>query len=97
MWRAPGYFALHPIWSFIEERVAETYRYRENVAFEDPRASHLGFIIEDMPQGSPAVMSSRERVDLYGYLSMAVASLQQQEREIRELKVEIARLGRSKK
>jgi hypothetical protein len=47
----------------------------------DP-SGHLGFIIEDMPDGSPAVLGSRQRVDLYGYLSMAVAAIQQQQRQI---------------
>jgi hypothetical protein len=54
-----------------------TYKY--NVG--DP-SQHLGFIIEDMPNGSPAVLASRQRVDLYGYLSMAVAAIQQQQRQI---------------
>jgi hypothetical protein len=57
-------------------------------------APHLGFIIEDMPPGSPAVLPSRERVDLYGYVSMAVATLQRQEKEIDALKAEVTRLSR---
>ncbi len=64
-----------------------TYRYKEG---DDAR--HLGFIIEDMPPGSAAVLPSRERVDLYGYVSMAVAAIQAQEREIAALKREVARL-----
>jgi hypothetical protein len=46
-----------------------------------------------MPGGSPAVLASRDRVDLYGYVSMAVASLQEQQREIDVLKAETARLA----
>jgi hypothetical protein len=33
---------------------------------------------------------SRERVDLYGYLSMVVATMQVQEKEITELRKELA-------
>jgi hypothetical protein len=55
-------------------------------------ARHLGFIIEDMPEGSAAVLPSRDRVDLYGYTSMTVASLQHQQREIDALKAELAKL-----
>jgi len=57
-------------------------------------ARHLGFIIEDMPEGSAAVLPSRDRVDLYGYASMTVASLQHQQREIDELKAELEKLRR---
>ena len=67
-----------------------TYRYKPGVTGED--AQHLGFIIEDMPQGSPAVLASRDRVDLYGYVSMAVAALKVQERELDALKKRVERL-----
>jgi hypothetical protein len=66
-----------------------TYRYKGADA-----SSHLGFIIEDMPQGSPAVMASRERVDLYGYVSMTVATLQEQQKRIDRLERELARCKR---
>lgn len=69
-----------------------TYRYKTETA----PPSHLGFIIEDTPAGSPAVMPSRDRVDLYAYLSMAVATLQRQEREIESLKAEVARLSKER-
>jgi hypothetical protein len=73
-----------------------TYRYKspapEGMGGSDAR--HLGFIIEDMPEGSAAVLPSRDRVDLYGYTSMTVASLQHQQREIDELKTELAKLRR---
>ena len=62
-----------------------TYRYKTD------DAQHLGFIIEDMPEGSPAVLPARDRVDLYGYVSMAVAAIQAQQREIDALKREVAR------
>lgn len=64
-----------------------TYRYTQG---DDAR--HLGFIIEDMPEGSAAVLPSRDRVDLYGYMSMAVAAIKAQEREIAALKRDVARL-----
>jgi hypothetical protein len=52
---------------------------------------HLGFIIEDDPHSS-AVFVGRERVDLYGYASMAVATLQVQSRRIAELERQVAEL-----
>jgi hypothetical protein len=67
-----------------------TYRYRPGVTGEEN--VHLGFIIEDMPEDSPAVLPSRERVDVYGYLSMAVAALKVQERELADLRARVARL-----
>jgi hypothetical protein len=65
-----------------------TYNYKPDVA--DPAARHLGFIIEDTPPASPAVGWSRQRVDLYGYMSMVVATMQVQEKEIAELRRELA-------
>lgn len=50
---------------------------------------HLGFIIDDQPPSSAAVRPSGERVDLYGYTSMAVAAIQAQDRQIEELRREI--------
>ena len=66
-------------------RVA-SYRYTTG----DP-SRHLGFIIEDMPVGSPAVLASRDRVDLYGYVSMTVLALQEQQKQIERLEAELAR------
>jgi hypothetical protein len=63
-----------------------TYRYKND------KTTHLGFIIEDLPPHSPAVLPSRDRVDLYGYMTMAVAALQRQEKELAELRAEVARL-----
>ena len=63
------------------------YRYRDA-----PDRQRLGFIIDDVPNGS-AVDGPRDQIDLYSYLSMAVAALQQemargdtQEREIAALR-----------
>jgi hypothetical protein len=66
-----------------------TYRYKGVDATQ-----HLGFIIEDVEPRSPAVLPSRDRVDLYGYVSMAVAALQRQEKDIAALKADVARLAR---
>jgi hypothetical protein len=65
-----------------------TYRYKRDIA--DPNPKHLGFIIEDQPAQSPAVDWSHDRTDMYGYLSMVVATMQVQEKEIRELRQELA-------
>jgi hypothetical protein len=64
-----------------------TYNYKEQ--YEDPNPKHLGFIIEDNPPQSPAVDWSHDRVDIYGYLSMVVATMQVQEKEITELRREL--------
>ncbi len=63
-----------------------TYQYKTSPA--DPR---LGFIIEDQP-GRYAVLPSGERVDLYGYTSMAVATIQLQAQKIAELEARLERL-----
>lgn len=49
---------------------------------------------EDMPPGSPAVIASRERVDLYGYMSMTVAALQRQNERIDALEAQVDRLSK---
>jgi hypothetical protein len=68
-----------------------TYNYKPPYA--DPGPKHLGFIIEDNPPESPAVDWTRDRVDLYGYLSMVVATMQVQEKEITQLRGELERAG----
>jgi hypothetical protein len=64
-----------------------TYTYKPQVA--DPGPTHLGFIIEDNVE-SPAVNRTLSRVDMYGYVSMVIAGMQVQEREISELRQELA-------
>jgi hypothetical protein len=64
-----------------------TYTYQARVA--DPHPKHLGFIVEDNPD-SAAVDPAHHRVDLYGYVSMVVAAMQVQEKEIVELRAELA-------
>ncbi len=67
-----------------------TYRYKGPfVDPKDPNAKHLGFIVEDQPQ-SLSVDRGHDRVDLYGYMSMAVATMQVQEKELAQLKRELA-------
>jgi hypothetical protein len=67
-----------------------TYRYKGPfIDPKDPSAKHLGFIIEDQPQ-SLSVDRLHDRVDLYGYMSMAVATMQVQEKEIAELRKELS-------
>jgi hypothetical protein len=52
----------------------------------------LGFIIDDQPDPSPAVLADRRHVDLYGYTSMLLATVQQQSKEIAELRRRVERL-----
>ncbi len=65
-----------------------TWRYLHEGA-ETP--AHLGFIIEDI-EPSAAVQSRRDRGDLYGYTTMAVATIQQQQRKIEALEREMQAL-----
>jgi hypothetical protein len=64
-----------------------SYNYKGQYA--DPNPKHLGFIVEDNPR-SLSVDRGHDRVDVYGYLSMVVATMQVQEKEISELKRELA-------
>ena len=67
-----------------------SYRYRARGP-EDRR--HLGFIVEDVGR-SAAVNAGNDRVDLYGYASMAVAALQVQAKQIESLQAEVSALRR---
>ena len=73
--------------SLLATRLA-TYRYRAAGA-EGRR--HLGFMIDDQPH-SDAVDAKRDMVDLYGYLSLSVATLQEQQRQIEALRAEVEQL-----
>lgn len=57
----------------------------------DDGAVHLGFLIDDVP-GSPAVRADGGHVDLYGYTSLAVATIQEQQRRIDALEARLAAL-----
>jgi hypothetical protein len=65
-----------------------TYSYKAG----DP-SPRLGFIIDDQP-ASHAVVAGKEHVDLYAYASMAIATVQVQDREIEELRSELRDLRR---
>jgi hypothetical protein len=67
-----------------------TYQY---VAPEAKGRTGLGFIIDDVAP-SPSVDPERDLVDLYGYTSMAVATIQQQDARIRTLEAEVEELKR---
>lgn len=71
----------------LDTRLA-TYRYTA-AGPQAPR--HLGFIIDDQPNGT-AVDAQRDMVDLYGYLSLSVATLQEQQKQIEQLRREVQEL-----
>jgi hypothetical protein len=52
---------------------------------------HLGFVIDDVAP-SAAVAQDGGHVDLYGYTTMTVASVQAQARRIEQLEAEVAAL-----
>jgi hypothetical protein len=67
-----------------------TWRYRT----EDAEApARLGFLIDDVGT-APCVRPSGQRVDLYGYTSMAVAAVLVQAQEIEGRRAELAALRR---
>jgi hypothetical protein len=66
-------------------------RYRYKNEPNDARR-RLGFIIDDQPDPSPAVLADRTHVDEYGYTSMLLATVQQQSQEIAELRRRIDKL-----
>jgi hypothetical protein len=68
-----------------------TYRYKTE-ASGDKR--HLGFIIDDQPQTSPAVAGDQTHVDQYGYTSMLLATVQEQQKQIDALRKEVDALKR---
>ena len=67
-----------------------TWRYKSQPAGSP---TQLGFIIDDVGDG-PAVNPDGESVNLYGYTSMAVATLQLQAAEIARLKDQVAALSK---
>lgn len=67
------------------------YRYRG----EPPGARRrLGFLIDDQPNPSPAVQADRAHVDEYGYTSLLLVTIQEQQKEIAELRRRIELLER---
>ena len=69
-----------------------SYRYREAA---DDRV-RLGVILEDGERRELAVWAdpAHDRVDLYGYASLAIAGVQAQARELDQLRAELAELRR---
>lgn len=61
-----------------------SYRYKSA-----PDVPQLGFMIDDV---EPSVAVSGDHVNLYAYLSMAVAAIQVQDRQIKDLQRELERL-----
>jgi hypothetical protein len=76
--------------ALLDLRLA-TYRYRGG---RDDGRRHLGFVIDDLPAGSPAVHADGLHVDLYGYTSMAVAALQTQAEHVQRMEARMAELER---
>jgi hypothetical protein len=83
---------------------AELARYREELMAmklatwrykHDPAKEHLGFIIDDN-EDLAAVDANRDVVDLYGYTSMAVATIQLQARQIEALEREVAAMKKQR-
>ncbi len=66
-----------------------TWRYKH-----DPLKERLGFMIDDN-EDSAAADAKRDVVDLYGYTSMAVATIQLQARQIEALEREVAAMKKN--
>lgn len=71
-----------------------TYRYKVQ---PDDAKKHLGFIIDDQPESSPAVQADRMHVDEYGYTSMLLATVQEQQRQIDALNKKVEALEHARK
>ena len=76
----------------LQTNLAE-YRYKT-----EPESSkrHLGFIIDDMPAGSPAVQGDGTHVDLYGYSTMLLATVKEQQKQIDTLQKQIDELKKKR-
>jgi hypothetical protein len=84
--------ALVRIYGQLRKIQLTTYQYKS-----DPAASprRLGFIIDDTKTPYP-INADGTSVNLYGYVSMAVAAIQTQGREIEALRAEVAQLRRER-
>jgi hypothetical protein len=65
-----------------------SYRYKQSAA-DSEASEQLGFIIDDI---EPSAAASGDRVNLYGYLSMAVAAIKVQQRQIDTLERKLEQL-----
>ncbi len=70
----------------VAEQLLATPLARWRYKHDPARSDHVGFIIEDV-EPSPSV--DGDKVNLYGYTSMAVAALQVQAEQIRALQAEL--------
>lgn len=70
-----------------------TYRYKVEPA---DGKKHLGFIIDDQPESSPAVQADRTHVDEYGYTTMLLATVQRQQEQIDAMNKKLEALERSR-
>ncbi len=73
----------------VAEQLLATPLARWRYKHDPTHSDHVGFIIEDV-EPSPSV--DGDKVNLYGYTSMAVATLQVQAEQLRALQAEIAQL-----
>jgi hypothetical protein len=80
--------ALERIYAELRRIQLATYAYKTDSAAAPRR---LGFIIDDTKTPFP-INPDGTSVDLYGYLSMTVAAIQVQSRQIEDLKRELKRL-----
>ncbi len=69
------------------------YRYKGEAA---DQKTHLGFIINDLPASSPAVAADATHVDEYGYTSMLLAAVQEQQKQIEDLRRQVEELRASR-
>ena len=84
--------ALGRVYAELKQIQLTTYQYKNDPAATPRR---LGFIIDDTKTSYP-INADGASVNLYGYVSMAVAAIQIQSREIAALRAEVARLKRTR-
>jgi len=85
--------ALKNIYAELRQIQLTTYQYKTDPA-SSPR--RLGFIIDDTKTAYP-INADGESVNLYGYMSMAVAAIQVQSREIAALRAEVKQLTEARR
>jgi hypothetical protein len=83
---------LQRLYDDLREIQLTTYRYKSGGPFGPRR---LGFIIDDVKTPFP-VDPEGSTVDLYGYMSMAVAAVQVQAQEIAALRAEVTELKKAR-
>ncbi len=76
----------------LQTNLAE-YRYKTE---PESAKRHLGFIIDDMPASSPAVAGDGTHVDLYGYSTMLLATVKEQQKQIDAMQKQINELKKKR-